>query len=93
MKLVAVRCKGPIAGRWMVLDENKQPFFYGPQSTCETLVNRWNGYEDLLSMLGWLVGFHQPGDPKAVIDAEPINQARALIERLTKQNPSSSITL
>jgi hypothetical protein len=48
----------------------------------EAMKNRTPEDRRLLQMLKWLVGFHQPGDAKAVIDAEPINQARRLIARI-----------
>lgn len=41
---------------------------------------------DLLSMLKWLVGFHQPGDARAVVDAEPMKQARKLVERIEAEH-------
>ncbi len=36
----------------------------------------------VLIMLKWIAGFHQDGDAKAVVDGEPMKQAKQLIDEL-----------
>lgn len=52
----------------------------------KNLTEEQTNERDLLSMLKWLIAFHQPGDARVVVDAEPINQARRLVERIEQQH-------
>lgn len=45
------------------------------------LAHAFNVLPEVVAMLEWLTGFHQDGDGKCIIDAEPIKQAKALLAK------------
>jgi hypothetical protein len=78
--------QNPKAKAYLQNDEFEQALVALPDANVSEvdaalLAHCYNHFDEVVGALEWLVGFHQPGDAKALIDAEAIKQARAVLAR------------